>query len=66
MGLLPPINLTKKMQTQLKYLQDEIDCITLESIKNNNSPETILSQFKIISGNVEKIRKGIKPYTEGK
>jgi len=56
----------KEVDEQLKHLKNEIDKMTLESIKNNNNPETILSQFKIISGNVEKIRKGIKPYTEGK
>ena len=53
------------MNEQLKHLKNEIDKMTLESIKNNNNPETILSQFKIISGNVEKIRKGLKPYTRG-
>lgn len=58
-------NLTKKMQTQLKHLHAEIDRITLESIKDNNNPKTILSQFKNISGKVQKISWGLKPYTKG-
>ena len=53
------------MKTQLEHLQNEIDRITLDNIKNNNNPKIILSMFKTISENVEKIRKGKKPYSEG-
>tara|TARA_R100000458_G_C8141751_1_gene152660 strand:+ start:404 stop:583 length:180 start_codon:yes stop_codon:yes gene_type:complete len=50
------------MKTQLKYLQNEIDKISLDSIKNNKNPLTILAMFKTISENVEAIRKGKTPY----
>ena len=53
------------MENQLKHLQNEIDRITLDNIKNNNNPETILAMFKTISENLNNIRKGRKPYLEG-
>ena len=56
----------KEMNEQLKHLINEIDTITLENIKNNNNPITILSMFKAISKNVDDIRKGKTPYTKGK
>ena len=54
------------MEQQLKYLQKEIDSITLENIKHNNDPRTIKAQFKTISENIKAIRKGKKPYREVK
>ncbi len=54
------------MKTQLKYLQNEIDKISLDSIKNNKDPLTILAMFKTISKNLNDIRKGRKPYLEGR
>ena len=50
------------MQTQLEYLQNEIDKITLDNIENNNDPLTISAMFKTISENIEAIRKCKKPY----
>ena len=50
------------MEQQLKWLQAEIDSITLDDIKNNNDHRTIKAQFKTISDNIEAIRKGKKPY----
>ena len=50
------------MNKQLEYLQNEIDQISFDSIKNNRHPLTILEMFKTISKNIEAIRKGKKPY----
>ena len=50
------------MEEQLKWLQEEIDSITLDDIKNNNDYRVIKYQFKTISENIEAIRKGKKPY----
>ena len=50
------------MIEQLQHLQNEIDSITLDNIKNNNNPKTIKNQFNIISDNIKAIRNGKKPY----
>ena len=52
------------MRTQLKYLQNDIDKITLDNIKNNNEPKIILAMFKTIGKNIYDIRMGRRPYTE--
>ena len=50
------------MKKQLKFLQAEIDSITLDDIKNNSDHRVIKYQFKTISQNIEAIRKVKKPY----
>ncbi len=50
------------MIQQLKHLQNEIDNITLDNIKNNFKPKTIKNQFNIISDRIKDIRNGKKPY----
>ena len=52
------------MRTQLKYLQNDIDKITLDNIENNNEPKIILAMFKTIGKNIYDIRMGRRPYTE--
>tara|TARA_Y100000592_G_scaffold95309_1_gene161533 strand:+ start:705 stop:983 length:279 start_codon:yes stop_codon:yes gene_type:complete len=52
----------KTMKQQLKHLQNEIDSITLDNIKDNSDPRTIKGMFKTISENIEAISEGKKPY----
>ncbi len=54
--------IVEKMYEQLKHLENEINNITLDNIKNNNEPKTIKNQFDIISKNIKEIRNGKKPY----
>ena len=56
------INKTVDMIEQLQHLQNEIDSITLDNIKNNCNIKTIANQFSIISENIKDIRNGKKPY----
>ena len=52
----------EQMYEQLKHLENEINSITLDNIKDNNDPKTIKNQFNIISENIKEIRNGKKPY----
>ena len=52
----------KTMEKQLKFLENEIDKLTQETIENNNFPWTIFSMFKNIQGKIKQIRKGETVY----
>ena len=54
--------IVERMYEQLKHLENEINSITLDNIKDNNDPKTIKNQFNIISDNIKDIRNGKKPY----
>ena len=50
------------MEYQLNCLRNEIDNITENSVKHNNSPRIVHGQFQIIVGNIDKILKGETVY----